>query len=102
MAIASANRAYPAPFPHPEVMNPSWRKAEGLNTAQSSPICFEPVASESEEIGESGYDESEVEERQENTDWYGLNDCVHPMLHYDIIHCIGEIPTNHECVCCCL
>ena len=38
-ARASANRAYPAPFPHPEAMNPSWTKAEGLNTARSSPIC---------------------------------------------------------------
>ena len=30
---------------------------------------FEPVASESEEIGESDHDESEVEERRDNTDW---------------------------------
>ena len=29
----------------------------------------EPVASESEEIGESDHDESEVEERRDNTDW---------------------------------
>ena len=30
---------------------------------------FEPVASESEEIGESDHDKSEVEERRDNTDW---------------------------------
>ena len=30
---------------------------------------FEPVTCESEEIGESDHDESEVEERRDNTDW---------------------------------
>ena len=39
VARASANRAYPAPFPYPEAMNLSWTKAEGMNTVRSSPIC---------------------------------------------------------------
>ena len=53
-------------------------KSRGPEHGAIEPYMFEPVASES---GESDHDESEVEERRDNTDWYGLNNCIHPMLH---------------------
>ena len=45
-------------------------ESRGPEHGAIEPYMFEPVArSESEEIGESDHDESEVEERRDNTDW---------------------------------
>ena len=44
-------------------------ESRGPEHGAIEPYMFEPVASESEEIGESDHDGSEVEERRDNTDW---------------------------------
>ena len=64
MAGASANRAYPGPFEY------KLEESRGPEHGAIKPYMLEPVASESEEIGESDHDKSEVEEQWDNTNWY--------------------------------